>query len=395
VVRILVDVAELEDLARQFERETTELAGIALDLRRRMSVDLLTQVAAYGLPTRGVAYEYENLTEGLRAHVGELERFTLELERVWAEASGLARDGRLVAGSGVPTPDLWWFRSAGGVPGAAPADSFAFAAAGDAAAPADAVLAAAGPGGIQAGSEFAAGRTGWRALDEVVAAAGHRFQPPVGGQSHRPGGSTWHGVEPGGHARDYGVLETDAYDIAKLFRPLAQHRPDLIPELFGADGVGFDEGAAYQAPGHTDDHTHIAIRPGVSAEMLLQALGGRLLAGAVAPVPVQEAFVRGGAVVPHAQAFADACQNATGVTSYGTYPGHDPDITRALDIFASHAEGDAVAEFAFANWDQFRVMYVIWRQRINSNDSRGWRGMADRGSITQNHYDHVHISFRA
>jgi len=39
------------------------------------------------------------------------------------------------------------------------------------------------------------------------------------------------------------------------------------------------------------------------------------------------------------------------------------------------------------------IMYVIWRQEIwdiRRND--GWRRMADRGSITENHYDHVHIS---
>ena len=34
---------------------------------------------------------------------------------------------------------------------------------------------------------------------------------------------------------------------------------------------------------------------------------------------------------------------------------------------------------------------MIWRQRINLGE--GWRDMADRGSITQNHNDHVHVSF--
>ena len=33
------------------------------------------------------------------------------------------------------------------------------------------------------------------------------------------------------------------------------------------------------------------------------------------------------------------------------------------------------------------------KQRINYNDGRGWQLMEDRGSITQNHYDHVHVSF--
>ena len=114
--------------------------------------------------------------------------------------------------------------------------------------------------------------TGWRALDEVVAAFGLRYNPPVGGQAYRPGGDTWHGVEPGGHARDYGLIDADADAIAELFAPLAQSRSDLIPETFGSNGVGFDEGQPYQAPGHTGDHTHVAIRQGVTAGQLLQAL---------------------------------------------------------------------------------------------------------------------------
>lgn len=40
------------------------------------------------------------------------------------------------------------------------------------------------------------------------------------------------------------------------------------------------------------------------------------------------------------------------------------------------------------------VMYIIWNQRIWSTyyPELGWRKMADRGSATQNHKDHVHIS---
>jgi hypothetical protein len=39
-------------------------------------------------------------------------------------------------------------------------------------------------------------------------------------------------------------------------------------------------------------------------------------------------------------------------------------------------------------------MYIIYRQRIWDirNASAGWVPMADRGSITANHFDHVHIS---
>jgi hypothetical protein len=40
------------------------------------------------------------------------------------------------------------------------------------------------------------------------------------------------------------------------------------------------------------------------------------------------------------------------------------------------------------------LMYVIWNQRIWSTyyPELGWRKMADRGSVTANHKDHVHIS---
>ncbi|MGI8425555.1 MAG: peptidoglycan-binding domain-containing protein [Actinomycetota bacterium] len=109
------------------------------------------------------------------------------------------------------------------------------------------------------------------------------------------------------------------------------------------------------------------------------------------------ATVRGGITVkPHAQAFADECERATGVSSYGTYPNHQPAADRALDIFVPVADtgpGDAVAQFALDNWQRFGVRYVIWRQRIHWNDSHGWRFMEDRGSISQNHGDHNHVAF--
>ncbi|MGH3241440.1 MAG: hypothetical protein ACRDNL_13765, partial [Spirillospora sp.] len=54
--------------------------------------------------------------------------------------------------------------------------------------------------------------------------------------------------------------------------------------------------------------------------------------------------------------------------------------------------GDQVAGYAVANARRLGISYVIWRQRIWNVRGGGWRAMEDRGSITQNHYDHVHIS---
>nr|WP_055510396.1 hypothetical protein [Nonomuraea pusilla] len=57
---------------------------------------------------------------------------------------------------------------------------------------------------------------------------------------------------------------------------------------------------------------------------------------------------------------------------------------------ADNALGDRIAAWALQNRTKIGVKYVIWKQRINSGS--GWRPMSDRGSITENHYDHVHIS---
>ncbi|GAB2810633.1 hypothetical protein GCM10022221_05050 [Actinocorallia aurea] len=57
------------------------------------------------------------------------------------------------------------------------------------------------------------------------------------------------------------------------------------------------------------------------------------------------------------------------------------------------AVGDRTANYAISNWQRLGVKYVIWRQHIwNPSVCKCWRLMGDRGSITQNHFDHVHIS---
>jgi phage-related protein len=67
----------------------------------------------------------------------------------------------------------------------------------------------------------------------------------------------------------------------------------------------------------------------------------------------------------------------------------------ALDFMTRGGNGDALAGFLSspANWTHFGVKYQIWKQRIMSSPGN-WRGMADRGSATANHFDHVHVSFQ-
>jgi phage shock protein A len=59
---------------------------------------------------------------------------------------------------------------------------------------------------------------------------------------------------------------------------------------------------------------------------------------------------------------------------------------------SAKANGDSVAQYVISNASRLGIKYVIWRQRIYDLRNPGWRAMEDRGSITANHYDHVHIS---
>jgi peptidoglycan DL-endopeptidase CwlO len=56
--------------------------------------------------------------------------------------------------------------------------------------------------------------------------------------------------------------------------------------------------------------------------------------------------------------------------------------------------GYAIAQWAQAHAAQLGIMYIIYRQHIWDIRiaSEGWVLMPDRGGITANHYDHVHIS---
>ncbi|MCF2587671.1 ligand-binding protein SH3 [Brevibacterium sp. UCMA 11752] len=64
----------------------------------------------------------------------------------------------------------------------------------------------------------------------------------------------------------------------------------------------------------------------------------------------------------------------------------------AVDIMITGSTGDRIAEYLIQNSGALNVKYVIWEQRI-WNPGSGWSSMEDRGSPTDNHFDHVHVSF--
>ncbi|MEV4253008.1 hypothetical protein AB0J52_07540 [Spirillospora sp. NPDC049652] len=64
----------------------------------------------------------------------------------------------------------------------------------------------------------------------------------------------------------------------------------------------------------------------------------------------------------------------------------------SMPTSARNSNGDQVAAYAIAHASSLGIKYIIWKQRIYDMRSPGWRSMSDRGGITANHYDHVHIS---
>lgn len=97
--------------------------------------------------------------------------------------------------------------------------------------------------------------------------------------------------------------------------------------------------------------------------------------------------------------------NPYGIGGYRSGAGaQDHGTGNAIDVMVSpggkrpnlaqRTRGNAIADWARSNYKELNVKYVIWQQQIwNPSVSNSWRRMSDRGSITQNHYDHVHISF--
>lgn len=94
--------------------------------------------------------------------------------------------------------------------------------------------------------------------------------------------------------------------------------------------------------------------------------------------------------------FRAVCARWPQVTNYGGYrpdPGYHGS-GRAIDIMVSGDLGWEIANWLRANAGSFGIGDVIYSQQIWLAElgGSGWRWMEDRGSVTANHYDHVHVS---
>ena len=106
---------------------------------------------------------------------------------------------------------------------------------------------------------------------------------------------------------------------------------------------------------------------------------------------------------PQTAAFKEEIANLFGITSFSGYrPGDSGDHGKGLAIDfmvpVSSALGDQIADYAIQNMASRGISYIIWKQRFYApypskyGPAYTWNPMPDRGSVTENHYDHVHVS---
>ena len=106
---------------------------------------------------------------------------------------------------------------------------------------------------------------------------------------------------------------------------------------------------------------------------------------------------------PQTAAFKEEIANLFGITSFSGYrPGDSGDHGKglAIDFMVQESSelGDKIAEYAIQNMGSRGISYIIWKQRFYApfdskyGPANTWNPMPDRGSVTENHYDHVHVS---
>ncbi|MGT2833363.1 LysM peptidoglycan-binding domain-containing protein [Streptococcus halotolerans] len=107
---------------------------------------------------------------------------------------------------------------------------------------------------------------------------------------------------------------------------------------------------------------------------------------------------------PQVAAYKEEVAAKYGIKSFSLYrAGSNDDHGKGLAVDfmvpESSALGDQVAQDAISNMSSRGISYIIWKQRFYSpynsiyGPANTWNPMPDRGGVTANHYDHVHVSF--
>lgn len=114
-------------------------------------------------------------------------------------------------------------------------------------------------------------------------------------------------------------------------------------------------------------------------------------------------------LTPHTKKMKVALAKKFGITSFslfregdddGTGYGHNSGMAVDFMVPVNSAQGDQLAEYLTKHMDELGVYYIIWKQRFYMpqqniyGPANTWNIMPNRGGVTANHYDHVHVSFK-
>jgi len=114
-------------------------------------------------------------------------------------------------------------------------------------------------------------------------------------------------------------------------------------------------------------------------------------------------------LTPHTKKMKVALAKKFGITSFslfragdddGTGHGHNSGMAVDFMVYSDSAKGDQLAEYLTKHMDELGIYYIIWKQRFYMTQqniygpANTWNIMPNRGGVTANHYDHVHVSFK-
>ena len=114
-------------------------------------------------------------------------------------------------------------------------------------------------------------------------------------------------------------------------------------------------------------------------------------------------------LTPHTKKMKVALAKKFGITSFslfragdddGTGHGHNSGMAVDFMVPVNSAQGDQLAEYLTKHMDELGVYYIIWKQRFYMpqqniyGPANTWNIMPNRGGVTANHYDHVHVCFK-
>ena len=114
-------------------------------------------------------------------------------------------------------------------------------------------------------------------------------------------------------------------------------------------------------------------------------------------------------LTPHTKKMKVALAKKFGIKSFslfragdddGTGHGHNSGMAVDFMVPVNSAQGDQLAEYLTKHMDELGVYYIIWKQRFYMpqqniyGPANTWNIMPNRGGVTANHYDHVHVSFK-